>query len=835
MDGRLYTNPLPSLIRYKYNVREQLTASIDVSVSSGFLQYLIQDKRINSIYTTIDLFEEFKSMETHFFKLHNKHSFLPYYESLCDRIIEYSKTFADKTEERQVLGYLYTAVMSRLFALKSHVNRISVVNLVEFMKVAEFRMKNLQNSRRKTYIQQYCDDFKSAINNKIHTAFDLIESTIVPHINELHNRLRVQIQELIKEAFKRKDENQKELKKAKKNKESLEEAMKYHMISGVFATVGSILNVFVFPGFGIAANIASGAIDLIFGKGILQVIIPKNIAESSVVRIAAHVSRELHSLRHHLEATRDILHNQNLSNFMPILQKLENISIAMEPKPEYSPTGVLKFAKKSVDEIDKHLSGEITKMEESIKNDKEKNKGKVDENKLKELEQLKKGRAVLNAGSTALQVFTNMKGDQEKIDQANEIIETIEHQIELLRIHKQTIDNAVTPRLEIIEQTLTEAIRNAGNKSHVQLDISKWTIQGAMKEVKKTINEVTQTFAIAPEIRHALELLDDGITAVIDVYNLVDSYAEKKQLATLITSFAIAPNEFKDDRLKWAVFKIEKIIDANLVMEQYEATMNALKQRKFPFAEWYLDQFKLPSNSSTIDDAFTISAVDAISELIARIQQSKSLIEEIDSYLYSNYTFINDESFFHWDHFDYKDEMVNLMNGRAVLFVADINDGLKFNAIKFNEVWLNFKMINQTIQSVFDAELYRFSVVMEMVGNNFYRCNNRIYRISLDNAVRLSFTLESGRPWKVNDVYGKLKTAEPFLSPYSTWRITLISKNNDDADYLLLKEYQNYISKVSLEGRGQYLDKDAKLVYQICSDRLDKFYQLESANGISNP
>lgn len=212
--------------------------------------------------------------------------------------------------------------------------------------------------------------------------------------------------------------------------------------------------------------------------------------------------------------------------------------------------------------------------------------------------------------------------------------------------------------------------------------------------------------------------------------------------------------------------------------------------------------------------------------------QSESLIEEWDSYFYSNYTFINDESFFYWDNINYKDEIVQLMNGHEVIFVADIDDGLKLNAIKYNEIWLNFKLVNETIQNEFDAELYRFSVVMEMVGNSFYRCNNRIYCIPLENTVRFSFTLEAGQPWKVNDVYGKLKTADPFLSPYTAWKISLVSKNNDDADYLQLKEYQNYVYEISLEGRGQYLDNEAKLIYQTCNDRLDKFYRLESVDNI---
>lgn len=772
-------------------------------------------------------------MEDHFFKLRNKQSFFPYYESLRGHIIDYSKTFITKTEEQNVLNSLYTAVMSRMFALKSHTNRISVVNLIEFMKTTEFRMKNLQNVQRKTYIQQYCDDFKSSIDNKIQTAFNLINNTIVPSMNALYKKIDEQIKDLIKETFERKDQNEEELKKAKKNKEELERLMQQHLIAGIANTVGSFLSIFIpMPDLGSIFGTVFNGFDSVFGKGMSKVNIPINIAEDSVRRIAAHTTSEILLLGRQLRAAREIFKNQNLSHFEQIFQKINITSIAPKNQSEYSPTGVLKFVRNSVDKVGDFLGGEVKELEAIIQKEKENNKGKVDEKKEKKLKALKKGQAVLGTADSALKIHETMKDDQEKIDEAHEIIEQLEHQIEMLKIHKQIIDNAVTPRLEIIEQSLNEAIEQAGNKSHVELDISKWATRSAMSEIKKIINEVTKTFTMAPEIKHSLELLDEGITAIMDVYNLLDSYVEKKQLATLIANFAIAPNEIRDDKLKWALFKIEKIIDANLLMEQYEVAINALKQHKFPFAERYLDQFQLPSNSSTVDDAFTISTINAVSELIARTQQSNSLIEEMDSYLYSNFTFVNQESFFRWDNIKDKDEIVQLMTGREVIFVANIDDGLKFNAIKFNEVWLNFKMANQTIQDEFNSELHRFSVVMEMIGSNFFRCNNRIYCIPLENTVRFSFTLEAGHPWKVNDIYSKLKNSAPFLSPYSTWKIALVSKDRDDADYLVLKGYQNYVEEISLEGRGQYLDNEGKFVYQTCNDHLDKHYRLQSVNGL---
>lgn len=57
-----------------------------------------------------------------------------------------------------------------------------------------------------------------------------------------------------------------------------------------------------------------------------------------------------------------------------------------------------------------------------------------------------------------------------------------------------------------------------------------------------------------------------------------------------MADIAIGSNEIQDAKLKEVVFKMETIINANLIMEQYKVAMHALKQHKFPFAKQYLGQ-----------------------------------------------------------------------------------------------------------------------------------------------------------------------------------------------------------------------------------------------------
>lgn len=437
-DDRNYMNPLTSLIRYKYYVREQLATNIDVSLSDN-LQYLNRNVQINSLFTALDLFDEFRSMEEHFFELRKEYSFTPFYESLRDRIKAYSTTADCTTEMKHVVNYLYTAVMSRLFALSSHANQISVVNLVEYMKITEFRMKNLQKVQRKIYIQRYCDEFKESVEIEIKNAYDLVQNTIIPNINELHIKLDEQIEGLVDELFNKIDENEDEKRKAEENKAELERLARQHMVANILKAVGSVAGFL----FGFASNMVDAAVNFgeaayekLAGHGLHELNIPVNIPEDSVKRIAENARTDLDLLKKLLETSKIVYQNKNLSNFDAIIRGVEDFSIEFKKNGQGgSSNGLAKIAGSIHGTMDKGVKKKIESKKNEIKKnlDEYEQQKKIADERAKTIESDIKGLENTRTGIEAMENTSNkakqLQSVNEKIDNSKRELQQNRHRL----------------------------------------------------------------------------------------------------------------------------------------------------------------------------------------------------------------------------------------------------------------------------------------------------------------------------------------------------------------------------------------------------------------------
>lgn len=823
-------NPLPSLRKYMSAAREHLAKHIQVSDLSGFLKYLSTAADIKALYSTIDLIEEFEAINNHDFKMRNKLAFIPHYELLRDRIATHAQSADISTEEEKALNYLYTAVMSRLFAMKSQSNHIAVVNLFEYMKIVEKRMTKLQHIKRTVYINEYRDEFKSSLDTKIQTAIKLIQRTVGARISGKFTAVGAKIEQLLDETFAMENSVLFQTEKAKENKKKLKTQMIAHSILNPLNEVGSMLS-----GLGPVGMIAGKVIG--FGKNVAEKVIgstlklhiitvPTGLVKANVIRVAEQAKQDFKLLQMQLDDMKSILQNENLSNFTELMQAVNLTTIQMNNVtanseiPEIDQFELLMEARKNLTSLISESKKNLTKYGDEMSD-----QVKFANESLNDIDKL------LKVGDVGLQIYKQIRADKKKIAAIDATIRELDDQLLVIKQHERNIHNVMIPQFKMVEQSVNEAILNSAGKSHCELIVANWTVQGSLDKVKKLFNVMTQDFSMGADLDDCFDKINEGITTIVDVYDRIDSYTEKAQLADLMADIAIGANDIKDSNLRNAIFKMENTINTNLVMEQYEMAMYALKQHKFPFAEQYLDQFDLLSNFSTTNTEFTNHAIDRIGELVLKIRESKSLIERVDEYLYSNYSFTKHEAFFKWDHFDHNDEIADLLNGDDTIFVAGIENGLDLNAIKFNEIWLKFKLKNQTIQGQFDAELRKFSVNMQMVGNNFYRCGKRVYYISLETPLLISFSLEHGEVTKMNRVYDKLATGDPFLSPYSTWRITLRSKADDEVDYRRLKQFTNEIEEIALEGRGQFFKNKGDIISETCNEHLDKFYRLDSVSS----
>lgn len=828
-----YTNnPLESLHRYKYYAREQFASNVQISNLNQFLDYIRKNDGLNALFNTTDLINEFQNIDNHYFKLRDVISFIPHYESLRERVAAHSHSLNGQLAEQKALNYLYTAILSRLFAIQSHSNQIGVVNLLEYIKVVEKQMTKLQQVKRTVYINEYRDEFKSSLDSKIESGSKLIQNTIIPRIDRLFTKTDEKIRELLDETFAKGNETQKVVEKVKENRTTLKIQMIGRAVIHSLRIVGSMLS-----GLGPVGMFAGKAIDA--GTGFADnvinstfqlhsITVPSGLMQTNVFHVAEQAKHDFELLKMQLTDLRAVLNDEGLSDFDSILRTV-NISI-VEMKRVTETSEIPSIDKiELVQETRKNLTTLIDNAQKTLDEYEDKDSVLV-ARASKSLEYMEK---ILSVGDAGLLVYHQIHNDRKKIDAVDELIRTLDTQLTVIKQHELNIYNIMIPQFKMIEQSVNEALKSSAGKSHVELVVTKWMVQNSLQKVQKLFKLMAQEFHVETELERCMEKINEGITTAIDIYDRIDSYTEKVQLATLMADIAIGQNDINDATLKDAIFKMETIINSNLVLEQYERAMLALKQHKFPFAEQYLGQFELPSNSHPTDTEFTNRAIKQISDLVIKVRESKSLIRRIDGYLYNNYSFTNDEAFFKWPHVNYMEEFEDLLSGEATNFVANIYDGLKLNAIKFNEVWLTFKMKNQTVQQAFEEQLGQFSIVMQVVGNSFYRCDKRIYYISLESAVRISYSLGCGKPCKPNEIYSKLKTGDSFLSPYSTWQISLVSKNGNDIDYKRLNRFRNDIVEMRLEGRGQFLDNRGDFVYDTCSDHLDKYYRLDGIQHIS--
>lgn len=816
-------NPLLTLNRYKVYVREHLATNVQVSDLAGFLDDLNGNDDINKQYDTFDFIDDFELLESHYFKLRKSFSFTPHYESLRDRIANYSFNLKDDADKVKAVNYLYTTVMSRLFAIKSDTNVVDVKNLIEYMKRVGNRMKRVQEIQKTVYINEYRDEYKTALVEKIETAGELIRNVITPQINGLFEETGNQIQELIKETVELGNKTEQALRKMKENRQTLKTKLVLHSLLLSVKMVGTAVSFLGPQGMiaGTAIGIVAGGAERVIDNSLQtkQVKLPKGLAQECVNRVANHAKNDFRLLKMQLEDLNKLVHLGSETAMEPIAIQLNLTLIEIEKviKPDRIPSPIqiqdLQEAQQKLYDKIKELKGSLEESEEATKDN-------------ETIECLGRMKKVLRAGKVGLDGYEKIRNDLNQIDEVDEAIKGLEDQLKVIKQHERNIYNIMIPQFRLVEQSVNDAIERSKGKTDVELDVTKWMIRSTFGDVKKLFNEMSKEFSVEKDLERCVEKLNEGITTVIDIYDRIYSYTEKGKLADLIANSAIGSKGINDTELKTAIDKMEIVINGNLVMEQFQLAMQALKQHKFPFAAKYLGQFELPSNTSTNDIDFGTTAINGIIELEEKLEEAKHESQNSDNYLIPNFSFVQNNSFYKWKYDEYKLGFEKLLNGGNLTLVADVEDAPKRNAVKFNEAWIVFKMKNATVQREFDALLEHFYIHIDMVGNSFYRCGNRIYYISPDRNWPMYYSLKNGKTDSPNAHYSKLKNGDPFLSPYTTWTFSLRFKNYISG-FQRLTKFKNDIVEISLEGRGEFLDNVDTVHYETCNDQLDKYYMLD--------
>ncbi|CAG8708321.1 3803_t:CDS:2, partial [Dentiscutata erythropus] len=304
-----------------------------------------------------------------------------------------------------------------------------------------------------------------------------------------------------------------------------------------------------------------------------------------------------------------------------------------------------------------------------------------------------------------------VKSEENEINFAEQQLKKLSYEYKIRRVKKKnenaTTDQKTNVELRVIQDLniaieTTERVMNLYDKyqkDKEKLDALSNSIKQADEDIKKLkqyeeninkaivfmINKMQDDINNIENKINNKSHLDEGITTLINIYGHIQDYYDQANLASYIAHINFATNE--ED----TAIKLEKEIRANILIGYFKRAKSVFKQWAFPLAH--------------------------IKILYSEIQERKVAINKEDADFVTTefrreYGYPN--PFFVWENKIYSQEISKLLSGEEITIKAKItkSDHDDKNAIKFNEIGIKFKSMNETIQNEIDHELKQFCVNM---------------------------------------------------------------------------------------------------------------------------
>lgn len=794
-----------------------------------FVKNMSQNNAITGSNTINSLTAEFEHIESQYIRLRKDISFTPFYESLIDRIAITQSTATDDYS-KNTMKFLYTAVKSRLFAIGTKKNYVAVANVKIYLNSIEEKISKLKTTNNTIHINELRTKFKNELDVKIKNAEKMINENIMPFIKERIDDTRKGVGDVLEELRNDTKTAEQNKKKAEENEETLRKRAIWNSVLGSIDLIGTAIAMVPLPqtmiaGTGIKAvtGVANVILDQTYKMHTIT--IPAKLNRERVLKITKNARKQFIDFESQFKQLKVILEDESLIEFKKLnndkLQEMEKLIPQIESVTNKTDDNYfLSLSKEEMENLKKGMSSMDDFLKALSENEKIKSNKKVS----KGLGALKYGLAF---GSDAIDLINRTVGDWKNVDSAKAITRQIEQQITLMKLQEINILEVMMPQLQMVMQKVNSVAREGKSQDHVHLDIARWSIQNTLGDVKHQFNEMSKGFAANDDLKICIRKISEAITTVIDVHNRMDSYRDTAQMADLIVDISIAqsrevPNPYME------------LIKRNLIIEQYETAINAVKHHVFPFAKAFLGNSKFVKNP--MEDDFFDDVENNIEIIMDQLGAIEASITTIGSYILLPSDFVLDEAFYRWDQRTFNKEIDDLLNGHEVILNADINNGLNHSAMKFNEIWIRFILNDKNKEREFNEVIGEFRLKMKMVGNQYYRCDNRVYYTPLEEPIELLFNMNNAHPNQIiraSGTFGTLNHTDSFLSPYTTWSFTLTVRNGNFAK---LQPFITEVSEILLEGKARHIED--KHVYKqfmedICTESLDQYYSFDGISYIN--
>lgn len=372
--------------------------------------------------------------------------------------------------------------------------------------------------------------------------------------------------------------------------------------------------------------------------------------------------------------------------------------------------------------------------------------------------------------------------------------------------HEKDIYDIVIPALKYIEESTR--IRPL--------------ILSILPQLDTIFNRWRQLQLYNTDLNRMIENTDQLIRKTISLLNNYEYLSLREMVLSVIEKIGVIHSD--DPNRKKLMEILNDDITSNLLVEMCQTTRETLKLRVFPFDQEYLelcDNIISPPFPPKSSFPSRITSADIKKRLLENIELLKYRIStEAGRHrpgadqLFPKYKFPPHRPFYVWKSKKNKYQIQKLLSNKLVTLNADVLDAPKDIAIKFSKIMLDFRFADKSKQNAFYKVLNGMSIKLQMIGNNYYRCERRTFYVKTDADIQFMYQVSINNKNEM-DVSGMTPAYQiamgrkAFLSPYTTWQIQIFGTNEKQNQ---LKQFINDEIDLELIGIGSVVlrSKDSK-------------------------
>ncbi|KAF7990946.1 hypothetical protein HCN44_000751 [Aphidius gifuensis] len=412
----------------------------------------------------------------------------------------------------------------------------------------------------------------------------------------------------------------------------------------------------------------------------------------------------------------------------------------------------------------------------------------------------------VSMGEAVFEVYNKTKNDQSKKKVLK--IDQTRVEIEALREYEQSVYETLIPLIHKLASISTEK----NSDDHVELDIEVWKIRDTITDVQKQVLDMTKRFDAQNQFKISIDQVNYGIQTMIKMYNCIQDEMDRKNLANYIATISRNNKITNDPKINETIDKLELVLKANMVLQEYDRAINAFKQHVFPYAEFYLGEFTEILEYK--NPAFLINrSIVQINSLREKMIHLTTALHHIQANTEINLVKLPEvlltvKPYYTWKHDLYREQISKLLQGQEITVRSNTEQFGKRHAVMFNNIGVYFKMENLTMQAEFDEIISKLRISMTHSGDSYYRCGNKTYIMSqppltFKHSVMPNNNTEFS---SINGFYQHLTENSAVLSPFTMWKLKLY--NIDGFNFDQFTKYINESIDLHLVGTGRYLYRE---------------------------